>query len=152
MQQQNYQKLDIAKLHDLHIATLSKYWSQAWKLKPHRNISREMLIDSLALKIREARGQGLSHDQQEKLNQLVNAYKRNKEEGSQRKLSLGAGTQLIRDWGGTRHMVIVRKDGYEYKEKLYKSLSAVASDITGTRWNGWVFFGIKKSSNQGSAS
>lgn len=107
-----------------------------------------MLIASLALKISEAQGKGLSHEQKEKLSQLVTAYKRNKEEGSQRKLSLGAGTQLIRDWGGTRHMVTIRKDGFEYKDKLYKSLSAVATDITGTRWNGWVFFGIKKSSNR----
>lgn len=147
MQQQNYQELDILGLQNLHIAALSKYWAQAWKIKAHRHISREMLIASLALKIREAQGNGLSHEQREKLSQLVTAYKRNKEEGSQRKLTLGTGTQLIRDWGGTRHMVTVRKDGFEYKDTLYKSLSAVATDITGTRWNGWVFFGIKKSSN-----
>lgn len=149
MQQQNYQELDILDLQNLHIAALSKYWAQAWKIKAHRHISREMLMASLVLKIREAQGKGLSHEQREKLSQLVTAYKRNKEEGSQRKISLGTGTQLIRDWGGTRHMVTVRKDGFEYKDKLYKSLSAVASDITGTRWNGWVFFGIKKSSNGG---
>ncbi len=147
MQQQNYQDLEIAGLPSLHLTELSSYWTQAWGLKPHKHISQEMLIASLAFKIREGRGEGLNHDQKEKLTQLVRAYKRSKEEGSQRQISLGVGTQLIRDWGGTRHAVIVRKDGFEYKDKIYKSLSAIASDITGTRWNGWIFFGVKKTGN-----
>jgi hypothetical protein len=56
-----------------------------------------------------------------------------------------AGTRLIREWQGTEHCVTVRVDGYEYQGRPYKSLSAVARSITGTRWNGWVFFGIRRS-------
>ncbi len=54
-----------------------------------------------------------------------------------------AGTRLIRDWQGVEHAVTVRDDGYEYQGRPYKSLSAIARAITGTRWNGWVFFGLK---------
>src|SRR4051812_24569030 len=54
-----------------------------------------------------------------------------------------AGTQLIRDWKGVEHRVTVRQDDYEYQGRPYKSLSAVARAITGTRWNGLVFFGLK---------
>jgi Protein of unknown function (DUF2924) len=54
-----------------------------------------------------------------------------------------AGTQLIRDWKGVEHRVTVRQDDYEYRGRPYKSLSAVARAITGTRWNGLVFFGLK---------
>jgi hypothetical protein len=54
-----------------------------------------------------------------------------------------AGTRLIREWQGIEHAVTVRDEGYEYQGRPYKSLSAIARAITGTRWNGWVFFGLK---------
>jgi hypothetical protein len=54
-----------------------------------------------------------------------------------------AGTRLIREWQRIEHCVTVLQDGYEYSGRPYKSLSAVARAITGTRWNGWVFFGLK---------
>src|SRR3954447_23248237 len=54
-----------------------------------------------------------------------------------------AGTRLIREWQGVEHCVTVLQDGYEYAGRPYKSLSAVARAITSTRWNGWVFFGLK---------
>ncbi len=54
-----------------------------------------------------------------------------------------AGTRLIREWQGVEHTVTVMKDGYEWQGRPYKSLSAIARAITGTRWNGWVYFGLK---------
>ena len=54
-----------------------------------------------------------------------------------------AGTRLIREWQGVQHTVTVQADGYEWHGRPYKSLSAVARAITGTRWNGLVFFGVK---------
>jgi hypothetical protein len=54
-----------------------------------------------------------------------------------------AGTQLIREWQGISHCVTVRTDDFEYLGRPYKSLSSVAHEITGTKWNGWVFFGLK---------
>jgi hypothetical protein len=55
-----------------------------------------------------------------------------------------AGTRLVREWHGVERHVTVLVDGYEYQGRPYKSLSAVARAITGTRWNGWVFFGIRR--------
>jgi hypothetical protein len=54
-----------------------------------------------------------------------------------------AGTRLIRTWQGVEHTVTVLADGYEWERRPYRSLSAVARAITGTRWNGLVFFGLK---------
>ncbi len=54
-----------------------------------------------------------------------------------------AGTRLLREWQGVEHCVVVRDSGYEYEGRPYKSLSAIARAITGTRWNGWIFFGLK---------
>jgi hypothetical protein len=54
-----------------------------------------------------------------------------------------AGTRLIREWRGIEHAVTVRGDDFEYQGRPYKSLSAIAREITGVRWNGWVFFGLR---------
>jgi Protein of unknown function (DUF2924) len=54
-----------------------------------------------------------------------------------------SGTKLIREWQGIEHCVTVRADDFEYLGRPYKSLSSVAHEITGTKWNGWVFFGLK---------
>jgi hypothetical protein len=56
-----------------------------------------------------------------------------------------AGTQLIREYQGVEHVVTVTRDGYEYEGRPYQSLSAIARAITGTRWNGRVFFGLRPS-------
>ena len=55
-----------------------------------------------------------------------------------------AGTRLIREWQGVEHCVTVLRDGYEWEGRPYKSLSAIARAIAGTRWNGWLFFGLKQ--------
>ena len=56
-----------------------------------------------------------------------------------------AGTQLIREYQGVEHVVTVTRAGYEYLGQPYQSLSAIARAITGTRWNGRVFFGLRPS-------
>ncbi len=55
-----------------------------------------------------------------------------------------AGTRLVREHGGVEHTVTVLPDGFEYEGRRYKSLSAVARHISGTRWNGWTFFGLRQ--------
>ena len=53
------------------------------------------------------------------------------------------GTRLLREWKGVEHAVTVLADGFEWEGRPYRSLSAIARAITGTRWNGWTFFGLK---------
>jgi hypothetical protein len=54
-----------------------------------------------------------------------------------------AGTRLLREYQGVEQIVTVLQDGFEWQGRPYQSLSAIARAITGTRWNGWVFFGLK---------
>ena len=54
------------------------------------------------------------------------------------------GTPLLREYDGVQHVVTVRADDFEYEGRSYRSQSAVARHITGTRWNGWVFFGLRQ--------
>ena len=56
-----------------------------------------------------------------------------------------AGTWLVREYQGIEYCVTVRDDGYEYQGRPYRSLSAIARVITVTQWNGWVFFGVRRS-------
>lgn len=58
--------------------------------------------------------------------------------------SLAAGTRLTRDWQGRRHEVDVLEKGFRYAGADYRSLSQVARVITGTRWNGLRFFGLRE--------
>jgi hypothetical protein len=55
------------------------------------------------------------------------------------------GTRLLREYAGVEHAITVLRDGFEWEGRPYRSLSAIARAITGTRWNGWTFFGLKAS-------
>jgi hypothetical protein len=57
------------------------------------------------------------------------------------------GTRLLREHGGVEHVVTVRTDDFEFEGRPYRSLSAIARHITGTRWNGWTFFGLRTRDN-----
>jgi hypothetical protein len=61
------------------------------------------------------------------------------------------GVVLVREFGGKRHEVKVLKDGFEYAGAQFASLSAIARAITGTRWNGFVFFGFDRAEQKGAA-
>jgi len=58
-------------------------------------------------------------------------------------VSLAPGTRLLRQWQGTTHHVTVLAQGLEYKEQTYRSLTAIARQITGTAWSGPLFFGLR---------
>lgn len=58
-------------------------------------------------------------------------------------LELGIGARLARQWQGRTHEVLVETEGFRWEDRLYKSLSAVASAIAGSRWNGPRFFGLR---------
>lgn len=122
---------------------LRQKWSEYWQLSPPPKISRTMLEKSLAFKLREHAGLGLTTEQQKKLNELVRAHKRSPTQIKE--VNIKIGTRLVRTWKGHRHSVIVKDGCFEYQGKIFKSLSEIAATITGTRWNGWVFFGLKKS-------
>ena len=106
-----------------------------------------MLEKSIAFKQRQQRGEGLSPDQEKHLSTIIRAYKRNPKSFAQDAGSLKPGMRLVKIYNEVKHSVLVREAGFEYQDKIYASLSEIAYVITGTRWNGWVFFGLKKRSS-----
>ena len=57
---------------------------------------------------------------------------------------LSKGSKLFREWHGETHEVLVLDKGFAWRGETYPSLSAIARAITGTNWNGWAFFGLKR--------
>ena len=85
----------------------------------------------------------LSPEIQRKIDKLVEQYdKTQKIDKDCKTLSIVDGTKLIREFKGKKYSVIVVQNCYEFDGKKYKSLSAIANEITGTRWNGKKFFGV----------
>jgi Protein of unknown function (DUF2924) len=106
-------------------------------------LGRRYLEDRLAYRLQELHFGGLSDRARRKLDALVDQL----EPKAARRRDPGrpiAGTQLRRQWQGTEHIVEVREHDFEYNGRSYKSLSAVARKIAGTRWNGWLFFGLRR--------
>ena len=126
------------------IEELRRQWSELWGIKPHTRIGRTMLEKSLAFKRRELAGLGMTPEQRARLAQLIKAYKRNPNCFDDNRPEIKSGTRLIKEHSGKRHVVTILQAGYEYQGKTYGSLSQIASEIAGTRWNGWAFFGLKR--------
>ncbi|MCK1361220.1 DUF2924 domain-containing protein [Bradyrhizobium sp. 199] len=107
--------------------------------------NRRFLESRLAYRIQELAFGGLSAETVRRLEALAGDLPAKgsrplRHKSSDRPVS---GTQLIREWKGVEHRVTVRDSDFEYQGRPFKSLSAVARAITGTRWNGLVFFGLK---------
>lgn len=128
----------------LSIDELRQKWAEVWGIQPHVRIGRAMLEKSLEYKLRENAGEGLTPEQQKRLDHLIAQYRRNPECFTENQPTIKPGTKLIRNWKGERHTVTVLEDGlFSHKGVKYTSLSEVASTIAGSRWNGWAFFGLK---------
>ena len=98
---------------------------------------------SLGYKLQEQRLGGISRSTRTLLRQVAARAG----EGLDRKplpRKLTPGTRLVRDWRGVGHTVIVTEQGFEYDGKRWKTLTAVAREITGAHWNGLRFFGLSE--------
>ena len=105
--------------------------------------NRTFLESRLAYRLQELAYGGLAVTTVARLENMAEDFDTSK---ARRKKELDrpiAGTRLVREWKGVEHCVTVREDGFEYQGRPYQSLSAVARAITGTRWNGHAFFGLK---------
>ena len=123
---------------------LKQQWRDLFDSEPPP-CNRRFLESRLAHRIQELAYGGLKPETVKRLEALARGVEETKPvmrriRTDQKPIS---GTRLIREWQGVEHVVTVRDDGYEYRGAPYKSMSSIARSITGTRWNGWVFFGLK---------
>lgn len=135
----------IAGLKTTPTADLKSQWRELFGKEPPP-YSRTYLQSRLAYRIQELSLGGLKPQTIAHLEALGEALDGGKPE--KRKVPaanrLITGTQLIREYQGVPHTVIVRDTDFVHEGRPYKSLSAIARAITGTRWNGLMFFGLKR--------
>jgi Protein of unknown function (DUF2924) len=134
----------LAALKTMSVKELKAEWRKLFGAEAPNN-SRPFLELRLAYRIQELAYGGLSNTTVRLLHALADEYRGI----AVKKPTLVdprkpiAGTKLVREWAGVEHTVTVLRDGFEYEGRRYKSLSAIARAITGTRWNGWRFFGLR---------
>jgi len=123
---------------------LQKLWQEFFGKPPHPKLRRQILAPILAYRIQEEAHGGLKASTRAYLNQLaLQLDGKDKPRQSQR---IKPGTRLLRQWHGKNHDVAVTERGYFYRGTGYKPLSEIACLITGTRWSGPLFFGLRKRS------
>lgn len=134
----------LAALRTTPLPTLKAQWRDLFGTEPP-GYNRKHLESRLAYRIQELAYGGLKPEKVKRLEALGEQFS---DRSATRKRTRPdatpiAGTRLIRDWQGVEHTVTVLTEGYEWQGRPYRSLSAAARAITGTRWNGLVFFGLK---------
>jgi hypothetical protein len=133
----------LAALKSAPIGALRQKWRELFEREPPL-YNRRYLESRLAYRIQELAYGGLKPETIERLEALSDELEG---KGGRRRRAIEsrpiAGTRLIREWKGVEHCCTVREENFEYQGRPFMSLSAVARAITGTRWNGLVFFGLK---------
>jgi hypothetical protein len=138
---------EIASLPELSKAELLTKWREMLKQAPPSHLNKPILVPLLAYKLQEQAFGGLKPEYKRRLRQLAESFERDPSKPAKRVVlttRIKGGTRLIRRWDGQTHQVTVAEKGFEYKGARYKSLSEIARLITGTRWSGPLFFGLKQ--------
>lgn len=124
------------------IGDLKQKWRDLFDSEPPP-YNRRFLEHRLAYRIQELAYGGLKPETIERLDALADELEGKLSKRRRIENRPIAGTRLIREWKGVEHSVTVRAEDFEYQGRPYKSLSSIARTITGTRWNGPVFFGFR---------
>jgi hypothetical protein len=132
----------LAALPKMDRKALQGLWERLFLKPPNQAIRREVLVPIIAYRLQEVALGALKGSIEKQLRALA-------EDGSEgRRIVEGlkrhkAGTRYVREWQGKLHEVSVLPEGYEYNGHIHRSLSEIARNITGTRWSGPAFFGLK---------
>ena len=133
----------VAELPTLPTPKLKAMWRELTGTEPPP-YNRTFLVKRLAYRIQELAFGGLSVQAERRLDDLVDELDGKKKPKAKDMTAPIVGTKLIREWQGVLQEVTALADGFEWQGRRYQSLSAVARAITGTRWNGPLFFGLRK--------
>jgi hypothetical protein len=118
-------------------------WRELFAKPAHPGLRRNLMIPLLAYRLQEQAYGGLKPSTYKRLQKLAAELEQNRKAPLRIAPQLRAGTKLLRQWQGKMHEVLVADEGFEYRGKRYDSLSEIARQITGTRWSGPLFFGVK---------
>ena len=134
---------EIALLGGLSLEALKARWLELKGIPFPKFMRRGLMTKAVAHAIRESASGGLDAATQRKLEQAIRQIVPSGQRPPPAANKIKAGTRLVREWRGRVHEVSVAADGFVWNGERHRSLSEIARLITGTRWNGWVFFGLK---------
>jgi hypothetical protein len=144
--------IEIARMRGLDVGELRARWHSVFRQRAPSHIPRHLLFRILAYRLQADRLGDLDAETLRLLDRSGSSTDVGKltAEFNQRRTELKAGTILVREWDGQLQRVTVLADGFAWKGKTYPSLTKVAFALTGTRWNGPRFFGLRdKRSKEG---
>ncbi len=133
----------LADLVALDATELKRAWQDLNMGQPPKHMNKDILRRAIAYELQEKFLGGLNATTKRKLARLSQQYKMKGSITLPSRAIIKPGTKLIREWQGNTYSVIVLEEGFEFEGKRYRSLSAIAQKITGARWSGPRFFGIK---------
>ena len=143
----------VVELDHLPMNTLRAKWQTLFGTEPPDTRNKRQLTIRLAYRIQELAFGGLSREAREKLEKLAGMSASGIDGSSVARDpdKPVPGTKFIREWQGAKVEVTALEEGFEYAGKNYRSLTAVATEITGTKWNGPDFFGLRRRTTDTSA-
>jgi len=139
---------EITALASLSIARLKDRWKVLYGTEPPPRASRDFLIRAVAYRIQERALGGLSVSTRRLLERVAEDVSERRRVRVAPTRKLHAGAILLREWGGVQHQVTVLENAVVFRGKQYRSLSEVARVITGSRWSGPLFFGLRTRSKE----
>jgi hypothetical protein len=142
---------DVAALAQLPYPALQAEWRRLYRAHPPKKISRDLLEVAVAWKLQEKAVGGLSRTAKRQLESLAAALGAGGEIATPRAVAIKSGAKLVREWNGETHEVRALADGFQWRGRRWTSLSAIAREITGTRWSGPRFFGLRPGGNNPTA-
>jgi hypothetical protein len=137
----------LSSLPHLHKPVLSELWRQLFKIDPPLRMRKELMLQFVAYRMQEREFGALSNSNHRRLTELASAIEAYSDGSVAKRPAIKPGTRLIRQWKDQIHIVNAEEGNYEYRGARYDSLSEIARLITGTRWSGPLFFGLKPSRN-----
>jgi hypothetical protein len=138
-------EVEVARLRDLDLAELRARWHTVFGRRPSASLPRHLLFRVLAYRIQAIVLGDLDRDCRRLLDRaaLPDANHKHGAELMRVRVTVQPGTILSREWNGQLERIAASADGFAWNGKTYPSLSKVAFAITGTRWNGPRFFGLR---------
>jgi hypothetical protein len=133
----------LAGLESMSLAELRATWTERIGVEPPKLRTRDLLALALAHRLQVSAHGDLPGPAKRKMAELARRFTEDRSYTPTPGPALKSGSSLIKEWRGVRHEVRVLEDGFSYQGERLGSLSEAAQRITGTKWNGHVFFGLK---------